>query len=81
MRYTFDRCSVDASSREITLDGTATDMLIEARPCVVSKAEVMLALSPDTFVLALPDRRIVLFEGESILRSPPRRPCPEGAHA
>ncbi len=60
MRYTFARCSVDTASRAITLDGTAMELspkafellmlLIDARPRVVSKAELMQALWPDTFV-------------------------------
>ena len=60
MRYTFERCSVDTSSRDIVLDGAAMELspkafellklLIDARPRVVTKAEVMQALWPDTFV-------------------------------
>lgn len=60
MRYTFDRCSVDTSSRQVVLDGTAMELtpkafellrlLIQARPRVVTKAEVMQALWPDCFV-------------------------------
>jgi DNA-binding winged helix-turn-helix (wHTH) protein len=60
MRYAFERCSVDTSSREVTLDGAPMPMspkafellrlLLEARPRVVPKAELMQALWPDTFV-------------------------------
>jgi DNA-binding winged helix-turn-helix (wHTH) protein len=60
MRYTFERCSIDTSSREITLDGLAMALspkafdllrlLLEARPRVVTKAEAMQALWPETFV-------------------------------
>lgn len=60
MRYTFERCSVDTASRDIVLDGQAMELspkafellklLLEARPRVVTKAEVMQALWPDTFV-------------------------------
>jgi DNA-binding winged helix-turn-helix (wHTH) protein len=60
MRYTFDRCVVDTASREVRLDGTVMELspkafelltlLIDARPRVVTKAEVMQALWPDTFV-------------------------------
>lgn len=60
MRYTFERCSVDTASRAIVLDGAAKELspkafellrlLLDARPRVVTKAEVMHALWPDTFV-------------------------------
>lgn len=60
MRYSFGRSCLDTSSRELTLDGTARHLspkafellllLIEARPRVVPKAELMQRLWPDTFV-------------------------------
>lgn len=60
MRYTFERCSVDILSRHIELEGVAMELspkafellrlLIDARPRVVTKTEVMQALWPDTFV-------------------------------
>ncbi len=60
MRYYFGRCRVDTLSREVTLDGEATHLspkafellrlLIDARPRVVPKAELMNALWPDSFV-------------------------------
>lgn len=60
MRYTFGSCSLDTSSREIVLEGTAMELspkafellrlLIEARPRVVTKAEIMQALWPGCFV-------------------------------
>ena len=60
MRYSFGRSCLDTSSREVTLDGTARHLsptafellrfLIEARPRVVPKAELMQRLWPDTFV-------------------------------
>lgn len=60
MRYSFGRSSLDTSSRELTLDGAAMHLspkafellrlLIESRPRVVPKAELMRRLWPDTFV-------------------------------
>lgn len=60
MRYYFERSCLDTSSREVTLDGAAMHLspkafellrlLIEARPRVVPKAELMQRLWPDTFV-------------------------------
>lgn len=60
MRYVFDRSSVDTASRHVTLDGAPMELspkafdlltlLIAARPRVVTKAEMMQALWPETFV-------------------------------
>jgi DNA-binding winged helix-turn-helix (wHTH) protein len=60
MRYYFERSCLDTSSREVTLDGAARHLspkafellrlLIEVRPRVVPKAELMQRLWPDTFV-------------------------------
>jgi DNA-binding winged helix-turn-helix (wHTH) protein len=60
MRYHFGRSCLDTSSREVTLDGAARHLspkafellllLIEARPRVVPKAELMQRLWPETFV-------------------------------
>lgn len=60
MRYEFERCRIDTSTRQVTLDGAGKDvspkafdllrLLLDARPRVVPKAEVMQALWPDTFV-------------------------------
>jgi DNA-binding winged helix-turn-helix (wHTH) protein len=54
MRYTFDHCCVDTSSREVNLDGTVMEispkacellrLLIDARPRVAPQAELMQAL-------------------------------------
>ena len=60
MRYDFERCHFDTVSREVTLDGAAGHLspkafellrlLIEDRPRVISKAELMQRLWPDAFV-------------------------------
>lgn len=60
MRYEFGHCRIDTSSREVNLDGVAMELspkafelvrlLIDARPRVVTKTELMHALWPDTFV-------------------------------
>jgi len=60
MRYYFGGSCLDTSSRELTLDGSARHLspkafellrlLIEARPRVVPKSELMQRLWPDTFV-------------------------------
>jgi DNA-binding winged helix-turn-helix (wHTH) protein len=61
MRYVFGRCRLDTSSRDLTRDGVAVHLspkafellklLIEARPRVLSKAELMEQLWPDAFVV------------------------------
>lgn len=60
MRYDFGRCHLDTESREVTLDGVATHLspkafevvrlLIEDRPRVIPKSELMQRLWPDSFV-------------------------------
>lgn len=60
MRYHFGRCQLDTESRAIALDGASTHLspkafellrlLVEDRPRVISKAELMRRLWPDTFV-------------------------------
>ena len=60
MRYDFGRCLLDTVNREVTLDGAAMHLspkafellrlLIEDRPRVVPKAELMQRLWPDSFV-------------------------------
>lgn len=60
MRYDFERCHLDTVSREVTLDGAARHLspkafellrlLVEDRPRVVPKAELMQRLWPDSFV-------------------------------
>ena len=60
MRYDFGRCHLDTVSREVTLDGASRHLspkafellrlLIEERPRVVPKAELMQRLWPDSFV-------------------------------
>ncbi len=60
MRYAFTRCQLDTESREVTLDGASMHLspkafellrlLIEDRPRVVPKAELMQRLWPDSFV-------------------------------
>lgn len=60
MRYDFERCQLDTVSREVTLDGAARHLspkafellrlLVEERPRVVPKAELMQRLWPDSFV-------------------------------
>jgi DNA-binding winged helix-turn-helix (wHTH) protein len=60
MRYDFGRCLLDTVSRKLTLDGTTRHLspkafellrlLVEDRPRVVTKAELMQRLWPDTFV-------------------------------
>jgi DNA-binding winged helix-turn-helix (wHTH) protein len=60
MRYDFGRCHLDTVNREVTLDGTVGHLspkafellrlLIEDRPRVISKAELMQRLWPDSFV-------------------------------
>jgi DNA-binding winged helix-turn-helix (wHTH) protein len=60
MRYDFGRCHLDTVSRAITLDGASMRLspkafellrlLIEDRPRVVPKAELMQRLWPDAFV-------------------------------
>jgi DNA-binding winged helix-turn-helix (wHTH) protein len=60
MRYDFERCHLDTVSREVTLDGAARHLspkafellrlLVEDRPRVVPKAELMERLWPDSFV-------------------------------
>jgi DNA-binding winged helix-turn-helix (wHTH) protein len=61
MRYVFGRCRLDTSSRDLTRDGVAVHLspkafellrlLIEARPRVMTKAELMEQLWPDAFVV------------------------------
>jgi DNA-binding winged helix-turn-helix (wHTH) protein len=61
MRYTFGRCRLDTSSREFVRHGEAVHLspkaydllclLLTHRPRVLSKAELMQALWPDTFVV------------------------------
>ena len=60
MRYGFGRCHLDTVSREVTLDGAARHLspkafellrlLVEERPRVVPKTELMQRLWPDSFV-------------------------------
>jgi DNA-binding winged helix-turn-helix (wHTH) protein len=60
MRYDFGRCHLDTVNREVTLDGAAMHLspkafellrlLIEDRPRVIPKAELMHRLWPDSFV-------------------------------
>ncbi len=60
MRYAFGRCQLDTESREVALDGASMHLspkafellrlLIEGRPRVVPKAELMQRLWPDSFV-------------------------------
>lgn len=60
MRYHFGRCQLDTESREIALDGASTRLspkafellrlLVEDRPRVIHKAELMRRLWPDAFV-------------------------------
>ena len=61
MRYVFGHCRLDTSSRDLTRDGVAVHLspkafellklLIEARPRVLTKAELMEQLWPDAFVV------------------------------
>lgn len=61
MRYVFGHCRLDTSSRDLTRDGVAVHLspkafellrlLIEARPRVLLKAELMEQLWPDAFVV------------------------------
>ena len=61
MRYVFGHCRLDTSSRDLTRDGVAVHvspkafellrLLIEARPRVLHKAELMEQLWPDSFVV------------------------------
>lgn len=61
MRYLFGRCRLDTSSRNLTRDGVAVHLspkaydllklLIESRPRVMTKAELMEQLWPDAFVV------------------------------
>lgn len=60
MRYDFGRCHLDTVNREVMLDGAAMHLspkafellrlLIEDRPRVIPKAELMQRLWPDSFV-------------------------------
>jgi DNA-binding winged helix-turn-helix (wHTH) protein len=60
MRYDFGRCHLDTVNRELTLDGASMHLspkafellrlLIEDRPRVIPKAELMQRLWPDSFV-------------------------------
>lgn len=61
MRYAFGRCRLDTASRELIRDGEVVHLspkgfallriLVDARPRVVTKAELMEYLWPDTFVV------------------------------
>lgn len=61
MRYTFGKCRLDVASRELLRDGEAVHLspkafdllcaLIDERPRVLSKTELMGMLWPDTFVV------------------------------
>ena len=61
MRYLFGRCRLDTASRDLSRDGAVVHLspkafallrlLIDARPRVVTKAELMEHLWPDTFVV------------------------------
>ena len=61
MRYVFGRCRLDTSSRDLTRDGVSVHLspkafellklLIESRPRVLTKAELMEQLWPDAFVV------------------------------
>ncbi|MGD9903044.1 MAG: transcriptional regulator, partial [Vicinamibacterales bacterium] len=61
MRYAFGRCRLDTASRELVRDGEAVHLspkafellrlLIDARPSVIAKAELMTKLWPDAFVV------------------------------
>ncbi len=60
MRYDFGRCHLDTVNREVTLDGVAMHLspkafellrlLVESRPRVIPKTELMQRLWPDSFV-------------------------------
>ena len=60
MRYAFGRCHLDTVNREVSLDGVSRHLspkafellrlLVEDRPRVVPKAELMQRLWPDSFV-------------------------------
>jgi DNA-binding winged helix-turn-helix (wHTH) protein len=60
MRYDFGRCHLDTAKREVALDGVARHLspkafellrlLVDERPRVVTKAELMRRLWPDSFV-------------------------------
>jgi DNA-binding winged helix-turn-helix (wHTH) protein len=61
MRYAFGRCRLDTASRELVRDGDAVHLspkafellrlLIDARPSVLTKAQLMSRLWPDAFVV------------------------------
>ena len=61
MRYAFGRCRLDTASRELMRDGEAVHLspkafellrlLIEARPSVLTKTQLMTNLWPDAFVV------------------------------
>jgi DNA-binding winged helix-turn-helix (wHTH) protein len=61
MRYAFGRCRLDTASRELVRDGEPVHLspkafellraLIEARPAVLTKAQLMSRLWPDAFVV------------------------------
>ena len=61
MRYAFGRCRLDTSSRDLVRDGESVHLspkafellrlLIDARPSVLTKAQLMARLWPDAFVV------------------------------
>lgn len=61
MRYAFGRCRLDTSSRDLARDGESVHLspkafellrlLIDARPSVLTKAQLMARLWPDAFVV------------------------------
>ena len=61
MRYAFGRCRLDTASRELVRDGESVHLspkafellrlLIDARPSVLTKAQLMTQLWPDAFVV------------------------------
>lgn len=61
MRYSFGQCRLDTASRELVLNGSPVHvspkafellcLLIDQRPRVLTKAELMQALWPETFVV------------------------------
>lgn len=71
MRYAFGTCRLDTASRDLIRDGavvhlspkayTLLRLLIDARPRVVTKAELMQQLWPDTYVV---DANLPVLVGE-----------------
>jgi DNA-binding winged helix-turn-helix (wHTH) protein len=71
MRYAFGSCTLDTASRQLTRDGQDVHLspkafellrlLVEARPRVVAKAEIMQAVWPDAIVV---DANLPVLVGE-----------------